>query len=132
MNYIIDTHCFLWSAFSPEKLSITAKSLILDPDNDIFVSAISFWEISLKYAIGKLDLEGVDPSELTDVADRMGFNLISLGVSESASFFKLPIVGHRDPFDRMLVWQAINLGKVLISKDAKIYEYEAHGLKVVW
>jgi len=78
------------------------------------------------------ELDGVDPSELTDVADSMGFEVISLGVSESASFFNLSMVGHTDPFDRMLVWQAINSGKVLISKDAKIYEYEKYGLKVVW
>jgi len=132
MNYIVDTHCFLWSAFSPEKLSKTAKAIILDPGNDIYVSAVTFWEISLKYAIGKLDLDGVDPTELTDVADKMGFELIPLGVSESSSFFNLLMVGHKDPFDRMLVWQAIKSGKVLVSKDTKIYEYEKYGLKVVW
>ena len=132
MKYIIDTHCFLWAAFKPGKLSDTSKSIILDPGIDILVSAISFWEISLKYAIGKLDLQGVDPSELIDVADQMGFSLISLGVVESASFFNLPIVGHRDPFDRMLVWQAINLKHTLISKDSFLDDYEKYGLKVIW
>lgn len=62
----------------------------------------------------------------------MGFSLIPLGVSESSSFFKLPVLAHRDPFDRMLVWQAINLQSTLISKDKKIAVYEEYGLKVVW
>ena len=132
MNYIMDTHCFLWSAFSPEKLSTTARSIILDVNNDIFVSAVSFWEISLKYAIGKLELQGVDPSELLNVAESMGFETIPLGSSEAASFFKLPVGGHRDPFDRMLIWQAVNSGKTLLSKDIKFSEYKQYGLKAVW
>jgi PIN domain nuclease of toxin-antitoxin system len=128
----MDTHCFLWTAFSPEKLSKTVKSIILDGDNDIFVSAVSFWEVSLKYAIGKLELHGVDPAELIDVAESMGFETVSLGASDAASFFRLPVGGHRDPFDRMLIWQALNLGTVLISKDIKFSEYKQYGLKVVW
>lgn len=132
MNYLVDTHCFLWSAFNPKKLGRTARSILLDSSNEIFVSAITFWEISLKYAIGKLDLQGVTPAELPNIADEMGFSVVPLEVCESASFFKLPVAGHRDPFDRMLVWQAINLQKVLISKDKKIAVYEEYGLKVVW
>ena len=128
----MDTHCFLWSAFSPEKLSKTVRSILLDGDNDIFVSAVSFWEISLKYAIGKLELQGVEPSELIDVAESMGFEIVSLGASESASFYRLPVGGHRDPFDRMLIWQTVNSEKVLISKDVKFSEYKQYGLKVIW
>jgi PIN domain nuclease of toxin-antitoxin system len=128
----MDTHCFLWSAFSPEKLSKSVRSILLDGDNDIFVSAVSFWEISLKYAIGKLELEGVEPSELIDVAESMGFEIVSLGASESASFYRLPVGEYRDPFDRMLIWQAVNSGKVLISKDIKFSEYKQYGLKVIW
>ena len=60
MNYLLDTHSFLWVLFDDEKLSERSREIIKDPDNDIFVSVITYWEISLKYAIGKLELEGIN------------------------------------------------------------------------
>jgi PIN domain nuclease of toxin-antitoxin system len=131
MNYILDTHCFLWSAFRPEKLSRRVESIILDIDNEIFVSAVSFWEISLKYAIGKLELEGVEPPDLVEVAEKMGFEVMGLDAVDAASFCRLPLQEHRDPFDRILIWQAINSGKTLVSKE-KFLEYKQSGLMVVW
>lgn len=132
MNCLLDTHSFLWSAFSPKKLSRKARAAIIDPENDVFVSAVSFWEISLKYALGKIELKSIEPEEFPDVADRMGYGVLPMDSAEAASFHRLPLVAHKDPFDRMLVWQAVNQHKTLISKDTEIAEYIQYGLDVLW
>lgn len=132
MTYLLDTHCFLWSAFSPRKLTKTALDAMTDVKSDVAVSAVTFWEISLKYALGKIELANVLPEELPDAARQMGYNLLPLGAGEASSYHQLPRGEHRDPFDRMLAWQAINRHMVFISRDPAFREYQAHGLKVLW
>lgn len=132
MNCLLDTHAFLWVLFSPEKLSRKAQAVIADPTNEICLSAISLWEISLKYALGKLTLEHCTPESLVAVAGEMGLTLITANADESASFHRLPSVPHRDPFDRMLAWQAIQRQLILITKDSALPAYQAAGLKVLW
>jgi len=132
MNCLLDTHSFLWSAFSSRKLSKKAKTAIVDPENDIFVSAVSFWEISLKFTLGKIELNGITPEKLPDIASRMGYEMLAMSSADAASFHRLPLLSHKDPFDRMLVWQAINQHKTLISRDKGITEYVQYGLDVLW
>lgn len=132
MTYLLDTHSFLWAAFSPRQLSRKAHGILSDPAQDVAVSAVSFWEISLKYALGKIVLEHVLPGDLPAAAREMGYDLLPLGVDEASSFHQLSRGEHRDPFDRMLAWQAINRGWVLISKDPALAAYKADGLKVLW
>ena len=78
MKYLIDTHIFLWSLFSPEKISRHVAKIIVKSGNRIFVSTISFWEISLKFSLNKLELEGITPDELPEFASKMSFELLSL------------------------------------------------------
>lgn len=132
MKYLLDTHSFLWTQFEPVKLSKKAKEIILNQENDLFVSAISFWEISLKYSIGKLILEKVFPDELPIYAKRSGFNIIELDGMIASSFYKLQKNEHCDPFDRMLIWQAISLDMTIITKDNKFKNYKKDGLKTFW
>lgn len=132
MNYLLDTHTFLFSAFSHQKLSKKAEKIITDTENDIYVSTITFWEISLKYSLGKLDIKDIQPEQLLAVANKMGFILLELSPKEAASFYKLPKSAHKDPFDRMLIWQAIQQEMVLISKDAGFKDYLEYGLQLVW
>lgn len=133
MNYLLDTHTLIWSITEKRKLSALALQTIENTNNTILVSAISFWEISLKYSIGKLNIQGFLPENLPDLAIKSGFRLIQLLPSESASYHHLPIVGnHKDPFDRMLAWQAIQQDLTLISKDENIAEYSSAGLKMLW
>ncbi|MBI3525724.1 MAG: type II toxin-antitoxin system VapC family toxin [Betaproteobacteria bacterium] len=132
MNCLLDTHAFLWAVFSPEKLSRKARAAITDPGNEICLSSISLWEISLKFGLGKLTLEHCSPESLVTVGREMGLTLISANADESASFHRLPRVPHRDPFDRMLAWLAIQRQLVLITKDAALPAYQAAGLKVLW
>ena len=132
MNCLLDTHAFLWAAFTPGKLSRAAHRVVSDSENDIFISVVSFWEISLKFAMGKIELEGVGPEELPDIARRSGFDLLEFNVGDAASFHCLPREGHKDPFDRMLVHQAIRQHKTLVSADAALTIYASHGLKLLW
>jgi PIN domain nuclease of toxin-antitoxin system len=132
MKYLIDTHTFLWAVFDPDRLGTKARTILLDPNYVIYVSAVSFWEISLKYAIGKLELFNILPDQFPEVARRMEFEILNLSPQEAATFYKLPKVGHQDPFDRMIIWQAIHQKMVLISKDKQFKLYKEIGLKVVW
>ena len=132
MSYLLDTHAFLWSLFNPELLSGKAGSLIRNPDNTVYVSVVSLWEISLKYALGKLELTNIAPENLPDAAQQMGLDILALEAGEAASFYRLPPSGHKDPFDRLLIWQAMQHKMTLISKDAKFGDYRKIGLKSVW
>ncbi len=131
MKYLIDTHIFLWSLFSPEKIPRTIAKIIKEPGNRIFVSTITFWEIALKFSLKKLELKGITPGDLPEFANKMNYELISLSAGDAASFYHLPRISHKDPFDRMLIWQAIRGKMVLISKDSKISAYEDYGLKIL-
>lgn len=131
MKYLIDTHILLWSLFSPEKISRPIAKILKEPGNRIFVSTITFWEIALKFSLNKLELEGITPGELPEYANKMNFEFLNLSAEDAASFYHLPRVSHKDPFDRMLIWQAIREKLVLISKDSKISAYEEYGLKIL-
>ncbi len=82
-GYLLDTHSFLWSIWQPEKLGQQAVAVLENTDNTVFVSSITFWEISLKYALGKLKL-GCKPDDLLKFADDMGFVKLSLTPEEAA------------------------------------------------
>lgn len=132
MSYLVDTHIFLWSLLSPKKISKKIKDILLDPALTKNLSAITFWEISLKYQIGKLDLFGVLPEELLRLAKEAGFEILSLECETASSFYKLPKLKNKDPFDRMLAWQAIKYDYQLLTQDADFAGYKDHGLKIVW
>ena len=132
MNYLLDTHAFLWAAFSPNKLSAKARNEIRSAENQVCISIVSFWEISLKYTLGKIELNNCTPADMPDIATQMGLEIIQLSAQETASFYQLPKVAHKDPFDRMIIWQAIQQQRILVSKDANFPEYRQFGLKVFW
>ncbi len=132
MNLLLDTHGFLWSLFSPDKLSRTSAREIKSPKNDVAVSVVTFWEISLKYALGKLELSGVKPEELPDCALQMNLEILPITATEASSFYKLPKLSHKDPFDRLIIWQAIQQKKTLVSKDRDFKAYLKFGLKTLW
>ena len=132
MNCLLDTHAFLWAVFAPEKLGRKARATIADPANAIHLSSVTFWEIALKFALGKLTLTDCSPEILVRTAREMGLMLIAPDAEESASFYQLPRAPHRDPFDRMLVWQAIQRDLALITKDSALPAYQAAGLRTLW
>jgi len=132
MNFLLDTHGFLWALFVPEKLSRSVTQVIKSSDNDVSVSVVTFWEISLKYALSKLELSGVEPDELPSFAEQMGLSILPISPPEAASFHKLPRLLHKDPFDRLIIWQAIQRKMTLLSKDRELREYQKFGLKTHW
>lgn len=131
MKYLVDTHILLWTIFEPEKLPNKFASLFKKEQAIFSVSDISFWEISLKYGIGKLQLNGVRPEKLPAVSRQMGYEIIPITTKLVASVHQLPRNTHKDPFDRLLIWQALQQDFVFISRDSRIQEYLELGLKVV-
>lgn len=132
MNSLIDTHTFLWSVSDPDRLGKKARTVLEDPNNSIWISVVSFWEISLKHAVGKLDLVNVLPEAFPDIAKQMQFEVLNLSALEAATFYKLPKMSHKDPFDRLIIWQAIQQKLPIISKDKQFIAYKELGLKVIW
>ena len=132
MRCLLDSHSFLWSIFDPVKLSKLARETIRDRENEVAVSVVTFWEISLKYAIGKLDLVNVKPEDLPSVTEETGMDILQLTPQEAASFHNLPRIAHKDPFDRLIIWQAIQQKMTLISKDKEFKDYRQAGLKILW
>lgn len=132
MRYLLDTHTFLWVLFDPELLSQNARKTIQNSENEILISVISFWEISLKYALGNLHLEGTTPEELLRHAKDLNMYTLNLTDEVVVSFHQLPRSTHKDPFDRLIIWQSIRLNIPLISKDRKMADYKSHGLNIIW
>ena len=133
MKLRLDTHALLWAIIAPEQLSAEARAAITDPAAQVAVSAVSFWEIAIKAGLGKLTLTGTTPEALVEAAQQQGFDLLPLDPRLAASFSRLPAdPQHRDPFDRMLVWQAISLGYTLVSRDRKIAARPIEGLRILW
>ncbi len=130
MNYLLDTHIFLWGIFEPEKIPKKLRSFILNPESTIYISIISFWEISLKFSLGKIDLKGIVPDKLPEIARKDGFEILDLDVNTASSIHKLPKTNNKDPFDRMLAWQAIHNNFHLLTKDKDFAAYTKHGLKI--
>ena len=122
MQALLDTHAFLWWLADSSRLSTTAHSVIADDANRLFVSAASAWEITTKHRIGRLP----EATDLTlDVAGaiaRQGFEALPITVADAELAGRLP-GAHRDPFDRMLVAQAIGRHLALVSKDAALDQF---------
>ena len=132
MRLLLDTHSFLWSYSAPSKLPDLARKAIAQSSNDVYVSSITFWEIALKISIGKLKHVGRHPSELVEVARTLGMSPISLTPDESATYGNLTEDTHFDPFDRMLIWQAISRNLTLVSGDKEFQRFEKDGLRLLW
>jgi len=132
MKYILDTHVLLWALFEPGRISAPSRQIIENPEIEIFASALSFWEISLKYQLGKLTLLKCVPDDLPKQVGKMGIAVLPIDAGLLASSYRLPSEVHKDPFDRLLAWQAIQLKLTLITKDSAIDVYHSRGLKTLW
>lgn len=132
MRYLLDTHVFLWKIANSER--IPAKVLVEteNSDNEVCVSAVSLWEIAIKTRIGKLDLGKVSTDDLIPLASEMGITTLALSPSEAITYVNLKESDHNDPFDRMLVWQAISRKMVLVSNDSQFQLFVPEGLKLLW
>jgi PIN domain nuclease of toxin-antitoxin system len=114
---LLDTHLLLWAVAEPRKLPPAARQRI--EEADVFVSAASIWEVSIKVALGTL---AADPAELLAEIEPAGFSLLSVTGEHAAAVARLPPV-HADPFDRMLVAQAKTEPLLLLTNDAALADY---------
>jgi PIN domain nuclease of toxin-antitoxin system len=133
VRLLVDTHILLWAAVDDPRLRGEARAVFADPDNTVVLSAVSIWEVGIKYSLGKLPLP-VTPADFfaREIAMR-GYEVLPMGRAhaERASILPYPAGGHRDPFDRMLVAQALAEGIALVSGDGRLANYVVSGLVLV-
>ena len=133
MAYLIDTHVFLWSILDTKKIKPHALKILEDTDNKVYISSMSFWEIALKHQLKKLDLKGINVLHLPHIAEQYDFTVLNPQTYDYVSISQIPMKeNHHDPFDRMLIQQAIRNNLILISKDEKFQQYEENGLQLMW
>jgi PIN domain nuclease of toxin-antitoxin system len=128
MKVLLDTHAFLWSITGDDRLSKTAEEIFLDPDNNLFFSAASFWEICIKMNLGKLSLKR---GWFKTIQEEMRINAVQwlpVEMRHCVELTKLPF-HHRDPFDRMLIAQAMVADLQLLSRDGRLSAYEINRIR---
>lgn len=117
MRFLLDTNVLIWSiaeALKPETLDALA-----DPENDLFVSDVSLWELAIKTGLGKIQT----PPDLDEQMERLGMKGVQLNRTHIAAYRDLPLL-HRDPFDRMLVAQAKVENLILVTRDRALADYD--------
>jgi PIN domain nuclease of toxin-antitoxin system len=120
---LLDAHALLWWLADDTTLDRAAKSAIRTPANDVIVSAASVWEIEIKRALGKLEA----PDGLVEAIGAAGFSAVAITPSDATRAARLPR-HHRDPFDRMLVAQAMRLDAIIVTRDPS---FAAYGIEVL-
>lgn len=119
MKLLLDTHILLWWVAGDRKLPKALREQIASTDNDIFVSAVSFWEIAIKASLGRIS---IDLEELSSAVKADGFHELPVQIAHTSRLTALPD-RHRDPFDRLLMAQAIAESLRLMTRDEFILAY---------
>jgi len=119
VRLLLDTHALLWWLADDDQLGPQARELIEDPGNDVLVSVVSLWEIVVKLRVGKLE---ADIGEIADTIPREGFAILDIGTAHLLALARLPM-HHRDPFDHLLMAQAIEEDATFITGDRNARRY---------
>ena len=119
MKHLLDTHIFLWAISNVPRLSPHVRQVLASPANDVFISVITAWEISIKKGLGKLS----SPMNLEQAVLHGGFSSLLLTFEHAEAVANLPMI-HRDPFDRMLIAQARIEELTLVTADPVFKEYD--------
>lgn len=127
MKLLLDTCTFLWLITDAPELSATARERFASPANEVFLSAASAWEIGIKWRRGRLLLPQPPPSFVAEQREAHGIAALEIDEESALHVTRLPEL-HRDPFDRMLVSQAIVHGLVLLTPDPLVTQYPARTL----
>lgn len=118
-GYLLDTQVFLWCLIDSPRLTPEAREIIADPLNPVYVSAVSSWEIAIKKSIGKLKA----PDNIDKIVEEKGFLKLPIYLYHTDRVVELPW-HHRDPFDRMLIAQALTENLTIITADKKFEKYK--------
>ena len=121
MRLLLDTHILLWAAVEPERLSLAASSLVENPDNAIMFSVVSLWEVAIKTGRGRADFR-IDAGVLRRSLFDNGYAELAVTGAHAAALANLPAL-HKDPFDRILVAQAMSEGVTLVTADPQVAKY---------
>lgn len=133
MKYLIDTHVFIWALMDTKKLSQKVREILEDENNEVYVSPVSFWEMAIKVQNGKLQFNGINALQMPHIAEQFDFTVLPPDSYDYISVCTVPQKeNHHDPFDRMLIHQAIRNNLVLLSADEKFRQYEQQGLQLLW
>ena len=124
MKLLLDTHAFLWWIGDDARLSDPARDAIADPDNEVSFSVASAWELAIKTGLGRFEPEGKLGSFLGEQVQRNSFQVLPVKLGHAVEVASLPN-HHRDPFDRLLVAQAVVEGLTLVSRDPQLRKYAA-------
>jgi PIN domain nuclease of toxin-antitoxin system len=128
MKLLLDTHAFLWFIMGNPNLSANARALIEDQANEKFLSVAGLWEIAIKVSIGKLALSAPFDTLIPQQLNVNGFELLNLEILHTAALISLPF-HHRDPFDRLLIAQAMVEQMQIVSIDST---FDAYPIKRLW
>ena len=128
MRLLLDTCAFLWFQEDSPHLSPAVRARILDPTNEVYLSAVSVWEIARKYAQGGISLPSHPSTLIPTVRQDAGIESLSLTETDALAAEKLQLF-HKDPFDRMLIAQALMRGLVIVTSDRA---FEPYPVRVLW
>jgi PIN domain nuclease of toxin-antitoxin system len=119
VTLLLDTHAFLWFVLNDSSLSATARTLIIDPQNDILISPATYWEIAIKVSIGKFRLPGPFADFMEQQIAQNDLTVLPITVAHAAVVASLPF-HHKDPFDRLLIAQSIEENTPVLSADCAL------------
>jgi PIN domain nuclease of toxin-antitoxin system len=122
MKLLLDTCTFLWLAADAVALSTRAREIFQDPANDVYLSSVAAWEIAVKYALGRLPLPAPPERFVPHQREALGVAALALDEESVLQAHRLPGL-HRDPFDRMLICQAIVHGMTIVTPDPLVMQY---------
>ena len=131
MNLLLDTHAFLWHAEGNLQMSPAASKVIVDPENELFLSTASVWEIAIKAGIGKLTLAAPFETFLSKAIHGYGIKVLPVTLDDCTTYEQLPFPDkqHRDPFDRMIIVHAIKNGLPIIGDDVS---FDSYAVTRIW
>jgi PIN domain nuclease of toxin-antitoxin system len=122
VRLLLDTHALLWWLAGDQALSDAAREAIADADNEVFVSAASAWEIATKYRLGRLPGAAVIAADIAGAVASQGFTELPINIRAGQTAGGLPPI-HKNPFDRMLIAQAVTADLVIVSNEALFNAY---------
>lgn len=128
MRLLLDTHTLLWMCDCSERLSVQAASALQNPRNDLFLSVASWWEIAIKVGLGKLDLRSDWSTAIKREMRHNGVGWLSVRPEHCERIPRLPF-HHRDPFDRLLVAQALCEELSIVTADP---HFDSYGVATIW
>ena len=131
MKLLLDTHTLLWALGSPEKLPEYIIEMVCNENNDVYLSAASLWEISIKHkkAPSKMPFTA---TQIRDYCQRAGYFFLSISVDSVSAFDKLSFENNNDPFDQILVSQSVANNMKLITHDDKIKQFGIGNIELFW